>query len=378
VVVIVAAPTVDDLVAKLVELYSNAELQLARDIAASLKAGIDSPQWASEKLIGLTSLRMQAQRILAKLAVDSDDAVRQAVALAAERGGRRADAELGRLGETPARGQGARLVRQALPGNPALVRMARELALTLRSTHTQILRWQLDAYRKVIAETALPHTLLGTQTRRQAAQRAWDRLLDHGITGFTDRSGRRWELASYTEMSVRTGTMAAMTQAHADRLQEAGDDLVIVSDSPRECPHCRPWEGKVLSLSGRQHGRVQVEHATLDEQLVTVTVAGSLAEARAAGLMHPNCTHSVSRWTPGITKTGQEKANPDGYKAKERQRAIERQIRKWKKRATAAIDPAAETAANAKVREWQAALRAHIGAHGLKRLPYREQIGRAR
>ncbi|MEU4225813.1 phage minor capsid protein [Nonomuraea sp. NPDC026600] len=373
-----ASPTVDDLVATLVDLYSNVELQLARDIATSLKAGIDSPDWARQKLIAITALRMQTQRILAKLAQDSDDAVRQAIALAAQRGGKRADAELGRLADTPQRGQGARLVREALPGNPALVRMARELALTLRSTHTQILRWQLDAYRKVIAETALPHTLLGLQTRRQAAQRAWDRLLDKGITGFQDRSGRRWELASYTEMATRTGTMAAMTQAHADRLVEAGNDLVIVSDSPRECPKCRPWEGKVLSLSGRNRGRVQVEHATRDNEMVTVTVAGSLAEARADGLMHPNCTHSVSRWTPGITKTGQARPNADGYKAKERQRAIERQIRKWKKRAAAAIDPAAEKQANVKVREWQAALRAHIGAHGLKRLPYREQIGRTR
>ncbi|WP_214317266.1 phage minor capsid protein [Nonomuraea sediminis] len=373
-----AAPTVDDLVATLVELYQRAELRLARDIATSLKAGIDSPRWASEKLIALTALRMQAQRILAKLAIDSDDAVRQAIALAVQRGGRRADEEPGRLGDTPARGQGARLVRQALPGNPALVRLARELALTLRSTHVQILRWQLDAYRKVIAEAALPDVLLGLQTRRQAAQHAWERLLDRGIAGFVDRGGRRWELASYVEMAARTGTMAAAVQTHADRLIEAGDDLVIVSDSPRECPKCRPWERKVLSLSGKNRGDVQVEHATRDGEMVTVHVAGSLVEARAAGLMHPNCTHSVSRWTPGITKVGNANSNPEGYEAKQRQRAIERHIRRWKRREQAAIDPAAEKVARAKVREWQAALRQHIDEHGLKRLPYREQIGRAR
>lgn len=372
-----AAPSIDDLVRTLVDLYARAELDLARDIATSLKAGIDSPRWASEKLIAVTALRMQAQRILAKLAVDSEGAVRQAVALAVQRGGRRADAELGRLGDTPPRGQGARLVRQVLPGNPALLRMARELAFTLRSTHTQILRWQLDTYRKVIAETALPHALLGTQTRRQAAQRAWDRFLDKGITGFQDRAGRRWELASYVEMAARTGTHQAMRQAHADRLTDAGEDLVIVSDSPRECELCRPWERKVLSLSGRNAGRVLREDEIVDDRIIAVNVV-PIAVARAAGLFHPQCTHSTSLFLPGVTKVDNATSDPDGYEAKQRQRAIERHIRRWKLRSAGAIDPVAKKKADAKVREWQGALRAHIDEHGLKRLPYREQVGRAR
>lgn len=370
-----AAPTVDDLVATLLDLYTGVEQRLARDIAASLKAGIDSPDWAQAKLAQLGQLRARTQRILAKLGQDSDDRVRQAIALAAQRGSQQALRELHIQADAPLPDL-ARIV-DALPGVGALIRLARELALTLRSTHTQILRWTLDVYREVIARTALPEILLGVQTRRQAAQRAWEQLLDKGVTGFQDVSGRRWELASYVEMAARTGTAQAMRQGHMDRLTDAGEDLVIVSDSPRECELCRPWERKVLSLSGRNVGRVLREDEIVDDRIIAVQVT-SYAVARAAGLHHPNCTHSTSLYLPGVTKVDNATADPDGYEAKQRQRAIERHIRKWKKRSIAAIDPAAKKKADVKVREWQAALRQHIDEHGLKRLRYREQVGRAR
>ncbi|WP_101788656.1 phage minor capsid protein [Nonomuraea indica] len=370
-----AAPTVDDLVTTLLDLYTGVEQRIARDIATSLQAGLDSPDWAADKLAALGQLRQRTERVLARLGQESDDRVRQVIALAAQRGGQQALRELHIQADAPLPDL-ARIV-EAIPGVGALVRLARELALTLRSTHVQILRWALDVYREVIARTALPDVLLGVQTRRQAAQRAWEQLLDRGVTGFQDRAGRRWQLASYVEMAVRTGALQAMRQAHADRLADEGEDLVIVSDSPRECGLCRPWERKVLSISGRAVGRVQVEHAT-EDRMMTVTVSASLAAARVAGLFHPNCTHSVSAYLPGVTKVGSADHDPAGYEAKQRQRAIERHIRRWKLRAAGAIDPAAKRKADGKVRKWQTALRQHIAEHGLKRLRYREQVGRAR
>ncbi|MFI6909889.1 phage minor capsid protein [Nonomuraea sp. NPDC050394] len=369
-----AAPTVDDLVTTLLDLYTGVERRLARDIATSLRADIDSPDWAQAKLRELTALRRRIEVILAKLGQDSDDRVRQAIALAAQRGGQQALRELQIQADAPLPDLASAL--EALPGIGALIRLARELALTLRSTHTQILRWSLDVYREVIARAALPDVLVGVQTRRQAAQHAWESFLDKGITGFTDTAGRRWELASYVEMAVRTGTHQAMRQGHMDRLVDAGEDLVIVSDSPRECELCRPWERRVLSLSG-QTGRVLREDEIVDDRIIAVNVV-PIAVARAAGLFHPNCTHSTSLYLPGVTRVDNAVHDPDGYEAKQRQRAIERHIRKWKRRSAGALDPLAKRRADTKVREWQTALRAHIDEHGLKRLRYREQIGRAR
>jgi len=160
-------------------------------------------------------------------------------------------------------------------------------------------------------------------------------------------------------------------------LESAGVDLVIVSKAPRECPLCRRWEGKVLTIGGPSGARtVEVEHATEDDRMVSVDVAGSLDEARAAGLQHPNCRHSVSAYTPGITKVPHGDPDPEGYAAGQRQREIERTIRKYKAREAAAVTPEAQRAARAKQRQWQAAMRDHLAAHpDLRRLRAREQPG---
>jgi hypothetical protein len=119
-----------------------------------------------------------------------------------------------------------------------------------------------------------------------------------------------------------------------------------------------------------------VEHATDDGRMVPVDVAGSLDEARHAGLQHPNCRHSVSAYTPGITRVEPAESDPEGYEAGQRQRAIERNIRKHKNRAAAAVTPEAKTAANAKVRQWQGKMRDHLAQHpDLRRNPKREQPG---
>ncbi|WP_229880214.1 phage minor capsid protein, partial [Streptomyces echinoruber] len=160
-------------------------------------------------------------------------------------------------------------------------------------------------------------------------------------------------------------------------LTEHGVDLVVVSDAPRECPLCRPWEGRVLTISGPPGARtVEIEHAIEDGRMVPVRVAGSLDEARAAGLQHPNCRHSVSAYTPGITRVEAATSDPDGYRAGQRQREIERHVRKWKRREAAALTPEAQRAARAKVRAWQAAMRDHLADHpDLRRLRHREQPG---
>lgn len=199
----------------------------------------------------------------------------------------------------------------------------------------------------------------GKFTRLQGSQRVLDDFASKGITGFVDKAGRGWSLESYSEMAVRTGTGQAALQGHMDRLQENGLDLVIISDAPRECHLCAPWEGKVLSISGKD-----LEHPSLES-------------ARSAGLFHCNCRHSASLYQEGVTPPMHAKADPEGYRAGQRQRYLERKIREQKRLEAAALDEQARKAAQAKIRATQKALREHIAANELKRLPYREQIGRA-
>lgn len=393
----------EDLTRTLADLYADAERQLAAQIAERLAAGLPEPTWAADRLAALTTLRRWVERLLQQLAGQRSEHIAQAVVLAYVRGGREALDEIARLqlsqyerlalgnqvesmarlaavAEQHAAALSAQVAaaRTVLPGIDAVQQLAFNLASTLQGTHLPVLRWALDAYRTVVARASSP-VLLGVQTRRQAAQQAWEQLLGQGITGFTDRAGRRWDLASYVEMAVRTTVAQAATQGHLDRLGQAGIDLVIVSNAPQECVLCRPWEGKVLARVGPPGARtVELEHATIDGRMVTVHIAGTVAEAIAAGLMHPNCRHSLSAYLPGITKAPTGTEDPAGDKARQQLRYLERGVRSWKLRAAAPIDPAAGVKAKSKVREWQGRIRQHLATTGLHRQPHREQIGRAR
>ena len=164
-------------------------------------------------------------------------------------------------------------------------------------------------------------------------------------------------------------------------MEAIGQQYVIVSDSPLDCPLCEPWDGEILSINGESGPHtVVMQHSTVDARMEVVHVAGSLPEARAAGLFHCNCRHSLSLYLPGVTTRPTSPPHPGGatYEDTQQQRYLERQVRQWKRRAAVALDDSARQKATARVRDYQARIRTLTTAKDLPRRPVREQIGRAR
>lgn len=370
----------EDLAAAVRTLYEDAELAIIERLRRALADGIESPLWAEIKLRSIGDLRAAVERVTVALERDTTGAVARALAEAYGRGRQSAIADMGAVN-----GARAAQARRVLPNAPAVDRLAASYATDTRPVYSRITRAAVDIYRSVITRvTAGP--LLGTETRRQASQRALTKFAGDGISSFTDKAGRNWEMASYAEMAVRSVTARAAIEGHVDALQELGVGLVVVSDAPLECPLCAPWEGEVLTLSGPPGPRtIRAEHATATERrgvlrrprTVPVHVVGSLTEARAAGLFHPNCRHSLSIFLPGVTKRPQAPPHPQGatYEDTQRQRYYERQVRAWKRRAAAAMDDATRARANRRVRDYQARIRALTAETGLPRKRRREQLG---
>ncbi|MGQ4358557.1 phage minor capsid protein [Streptomyces sp. SAS_272] len=360
----------EDLAAAVSKLYEQAELAVIDKVTRALAEGLDSPLWAELKLRAIGHLRTAIEDVIAALQTDAAGAIHTAVAEAYNRGTQAAVVELGALAPTVA----------VIPaGTRAVDRLASALVQETGATHVRILRTGMDVYRQVIAEaTSAP--LLGASTRRGTAERALNRFADRGVTGFVDRSGRAWSLTSYTEMATRSALGRAAVQAHTDQLAAYGVDLVIVSDAPEECPRCKPWEGKILTREGLGGPQtIEAEHATEDDQMVSVRVAGSLPEARAAGLFHPNCRHSVASYLPGLTRPPAPKADRTRatYEQSQQQRYLERQVRAWKRRAAGAVDDGNRAKANARVRDYQKRIRELTADTGLPRKSHREQIDAA-
>jgi len=349
-----------------VELYSGVVERLLRDVAARLARGITGPDWATAKLLEVDALRRAALVELEALTAAVPEAIEDAVTAGWSAGASTAAREVGV----------AATATTAVAPQPVAA-LVRETVQQVTSTHPAILRTVVDGYRDVIAETAAPDVLTGTRTRVQAAQQAMDRFAARGITGFTDSRGRSWSLESYTEMATRTAVGRAQVAGSLDRYEAAGRDLVLVSDAPQECAACRPWEGKVLSITGNTPMGTSVTGGGGARFMVR----GTVAAAQRGGLHHPNCRHKLGAFVPGLTRRMTDTADPDGDRARQQQRYLERGLRAWKRREAAALTDEDRRRAKAHRQEWSSRLQDHVDEHdGLRRQRSREGVtaGRAR
>lgn len=307
----------------LADLYGDAAQQLIDLVARRLARGITDPGWAEVKLSQILALRQETATLVRALERDAYQIVAEQMIEAYQAG-------ILSAGGPGATADGAGLVAT---NRAAVEALAADTARTLAATHTRILRTSEDVYRRVIAETA-GQVVVGAQSRREAAARAVARFAQQGVTGFVDAKGRNWELASYAEMATRTAAGQAHIQGGLDRYEQQGRYLVIVSDAPEECSLCRPFEGRVLSITGREPPPTDIEGHRY---------GGTLATARAAGFLHPSCRHALSPFVPGLTRPRTAPtADPEGDRLRQRQRALERAVRESKRR-VAGVQPFGDT-----------------------------------
>ena len=279
----------DSIASTIADLYREVETALVRTIAQRLRRDLPLPSpFQEEKLDAIRQLQASARLILAALQIRRAALIREAIADAYRSGGDAAVADLPQAWFPKSGvGQAARRATSVIPNARIIENLAQALHRDIGRVDQNILRAPVDAYRAVQAGAAA-RIASGSYTRREASQAAWQRLIDRGITSFTDRAGRTWKLSSYVEMMARTNIQRAAVQGQTDRLQAIGIDLVYVSDNVQECKICRPFESKVLRRDAGPTGNVRVEHATRDNHMITVHVLDTLAGATAKGLFHPN------------------------------------------------------------------------------------------
>lgn len=128
------------------------------------------------------------------------------------------------------------------------------------------------------------------------------RLEQSGFSALTDRSGRQWSLENYTRMLARTKAVEARNQGLANRMLSQGFDLVQVTDHNSDHPACHDLEGKILSLTGSTPRGTRLPGG--------YTVWGSLQEAIAHGLFHPNCKHAINAMHPDLAAKTKAYDNP--------------------------------------------------------------------
>ena len=151
-----------------------------------------------------------------------------------------------------------------------------------------IARLENDPYRKLALEQIL---------RQEAAGKPWIKssqdlvkeLETNGITGFTDKAGRKWSMQAYGNMAVRT----TARQAEVAALLTADDyDLWQIVKIGTTCPVCAPLEGRVYSKSG-----TDPDYPPLTVAFGKIDPYGSNDLSNTYLNIHPNCLHSLVKYT---------------------------------------------------------------------------------
>lgn len=225
----------------------------------------------------------------------------------------------------------------------------------LNKAEYSVLRKMDDVYRQTLFKTHV-YMQNGTKTLYQAIDMATKDFLDKGINSIEYKNGARVNIASYAEMCLRTASHRATLLGEGKKRDEYGIHLIVVSVHGNTCRMCEPWQGEILIDDIFSHpSKDYIEEHKTKYKL--------LSEAVEKGLLHPNCRHTLVTYFPGITKLP---VVPDGkeaikiYEAEQKQRALERAIRKAKREEAGTLDYKNQQKARNKVIELEKKLREHL------------------
>lgn len=201
-------------------------------------------------------------------------------------------------------------------------------------------------------------------------------MCENGLPAFK-QNGRTEYLDSAVRRAVLTGVGQTTAQLQIARMDEMDCNLVETTAHAGARPSHAEWQGEVFWRT--------IPHPKY--RSFTVTGYGT-----GAGLCGWNCRHSFYPYFEGLSEPAYSretlneynnrtvkynKSEMSLYDATQRQRYIERQIRRWKREA-GAMDAAGLDSgyARMKVEKWQARQRNFIKQTGLRRDYFRERAGK--
>lgn len=157
-------------------------------------------------------------------------------------------------------------------------------------------RLEADEIRQSSLELVARNMAEGKGWRAIQKEMAID-LNNKGITAFIDKAGHKWDLTGYCSMLTRTTSRQAQVAA---ALTEDDWDLWQITSIGSTCPICSAYEGRVYSKSG-----TNPDYPPLATAFGKINPLGGNDLSNTYLNLHPNCLHSLTRYTP-MGKTDKE------------------------------------------------------------------------
>ncbi|MGX6979110.1 phage minor capsid protein [Vagococcus elongatus] len=181
----------------------------------------------------------------------------------------------------------------------------------------------MKMYENVLNDT-MASFASGNITLKQAIEKSILDWASKGIpSAFIDRGGHTWSLERYVDVVMRSTLNRVYNQVRTDRMDEFGVHTVKMSSLYDAAPRCAHCQGQVLDM--RPIVLNDSEYPSIYE----------FGYGEASGTLGINCRHSIFPFIPGVNIDREPTINPEEAiersKVRDKQREIERRIRKTKK-----------------------------------------------
>lgn len=240
---------------------------------------------------------------------------------------------------------------------------------SLNLINTTMLQQADQVYLDIVNRT-VGLVLSGSIDPVKALRRTVVEWADKGIPALIRKDGVAIGTEGYLNMVMRSTVNNVANQMQDTRMDEFGVDLVEISAHLGARPKCAPYQGRIFSRSGSHPKYPPLSSTSIGEP---------------DGLFGINCRHQKYPYIEGVTrrtyKPYNAKENHEAYLLSQKQRELERNIRKAKKELEmmeAMGDEVGVQRAKKKLRARQAAMREFIVQTGRTRNRAREQIVKAK
>lgn len=208
----------------------------------------------------------------------------------------------------------------------------------------------------------------GAESRTKAVRTTIHEMAEKGIPAFVDKSGREWSPEAYVNMDIRATVKNTALDAQFEVMDEFEQDVFEVSSHPGSRPKCRPWQGKLISRSGRT-----TEITDINGKKYKVIPLSQTSFGEPDGLFGINCGHRPRGVSDGLFRKSSveydDEEDKELYNKVCRQRELERKVRKSKTEADM-LEAAGDTEGAKEVRkraaEQNKQLKAYCEGNGLK------------
>lgn len=320
------------------ELIKSMQRTMKRHIGEEFQEEINWTQWQAEMLNGLAQYKYENADKLQGYYSTINDEIEQTIRQAYQLGESEQEIELLKAIQE---GFKADKTANAMQGSFFKVNKEKLNSLIKATTEDMskaenaILRMTNDVYRQTIFKTQMFYNS-GASTLWKAVDMATKDFLSAGINCIEYKNGARVNIASYSEMALRTANKRANLMGSANKRMEYGIHTVKITSHNSACPMCIQWQGKVY------YDDVYGEVTPAERR--GLRYYPLLSNAVKGGMFHPNCKNGLSTYYEGINQPPKEPTKEEieemtrRYNLEQRQRECERNIRKYKRLENGSLD----------------------------------------